>query len=260
MQKRAMLLFSILFLGLSFLIISPVPAETKKIIVIENDWPPYYFGRNSFELPGFARELIDNCIGRTGYTADYRFYPVKRMYFYLEKGDIDIALFSYRKSREDLVFYGKEPLFSSGYRPVVRKYSGISIQSLKDFDPLRLGHLAGLRYSPEFFEYVRKRGEEGTLVTTTVENGSLRMLLKGMIDVFVDTRDSVIWRARRMGVTDKIEILDYDIKTSDYFVTISKNSPRIDHPRKVLDILDSCFEEMKTSGLYFEIAGKYGIQ
>ncbi len=143
-------------------------AEPQTLNIIENDWPPYYFADKSDEFEGFAKELLKMIISETEYTCKFTFYPVKRMYLYMEKGKLDIALFSYKKERESFVVYGKEPLFTSGYRPIVLAESDNKIRSLKDFDTLRIGHLAGLKYSRSFLEYVEKRKRAGTLVTTTI--------------------------------------------------------------------------------------------
>ncbi|WP_022667097.1 substrate-binding periplasmic protein [Desulfospira joergensenii] len=253
--KGLAVLFSILFLN-SW---TAGAGEPKVLRIIENDWPPYYFKEKSGPLPGFARELLDHCLPRLGFETEFVFYPVKRMYTYLAKGEIDIALFSYRKSREDLVHYSSEPLFVSGYRPVVRAGTNIRIQSLSDFDSLTIGHLAGLKYSKDFLSYIEKRRGAGTLVTSITGDSCLRMLTEGMIDVFVDIENTVRWRAKQMGFTDQIEILSYDIRTRDYFVTLSKTSPRIVDKIDFLKKMDECLRTMKTDGRYREIAAKYGL-
>ena len=177
--------------------------EAQTLRIIENDWPPYYVKDPSANLPGFARELLNICIPQLGYHTDFTFYPVKRMYTYLEKGELDIALFSYRKSREALVHFSREPLFASGYRPVVRAGGGIQIRSLADFENLRIGHLAGLKYSESFLAYIEKRREAGTLVTSTTGDSCLRMLMEDIIDIFVDTESTVRWRAKQTGLLGK---------------------------------------------------------
>ena len=130
--------------------------EPHALNIVENDWPPYFFAGKSNGVEGFAKELLKMFIPERGYTCNFTFYPVKRMYSYMEKGKLDIALFSYKKERESFLVYGKEPLFTSGYRPVVLTGSDIKIRSLTDFDTLRIGHLAGLKYSRSFLEYVEK--------------------------------------------------------------------------------------------------------
>lgn len=234
------------------------PPSPQQVIIVENDWPPYFFG-GSQELPGFAKELLQACIPDTGYSPSFQFYPPNRMYAYLQQGEIDIALFSHRKEREDFVMYGKESLFASSYRPVVRQDSDIKILTLNDFDNLRIGHLAGLKYSPTFQEYIVRREKEGSLTTTTGGDSALKMLLEGIIDVFVDTQDTVLWRAKEMGALQRIRIVEFDIKSSNYFITASKKSPRIQKQQDFLNTFDTCLAAMKQNGRYSTIAKKYGI-
>lgn len=247
--------------ALVLLLTLPLPARATmdKIIAIENDWPPYYFGTKVTTLPGFAREIIEFCAPATGSEVTFSFFPVKRMYAYLKEGKIDLAIFSRKREREKFVHYAQEPIFSSGYRPVVRHDSAITITTLSDFDTLRLGHLAGLKYSPAFLSYLNARKSDETVITTTSGGHTLRMLLENIIDIYVDTRETVLWRAQEYGVSDAIKILDYDIKSSDYFITIAKNSPRITTPKKLLSLFDTCLKEMREDGNYARIAAKYGI-
>ncbi|WP_167496412.1 ABC transporter substrate-binding protein [Desulfopila sp. IMCC35006] len=251
----------VLFIGLNgYILRADEQVPFPQVIVVENDWPPYFFGETHEQLPGFARELLQKCIPSAGYVAKFQFYPLKRMYSYLQSGEIDIALFSHKADRDSFVLYGRESLFSSGYRPVIRSETDIRIDSLDDFDALRLGHLAGLKYSPSFLEYIDRRQKAGSLITTTTGDSALRMLLEGIIDVFVDTQDTVLWRAKKMGVLNRIKIVDYDIKSSDYFMAVAKKTKRIQAPQEFLDTFDRCLAEMKKNGEYTDIAKKYTIQ
>lgn len=250
--------------GLTFALIfflqaaAPAAAGQGVVTIVENDWPPYYFGGKPGTPAGIAKELLLLCLPETGYTPSFNFYPVKRMYAYLEKGLIDIAVFSHKKERESFLLYGKEPLFSSGYRPVVRAGSNIRIAAIKDFDGLRLGHLAGLRYSKAFKAYVEQRERAGTLVTATTGDSCLRMLLAGMIDVFVDTEDTVLWRAKQADALGDIKILDFDIRTSPYYVTVSRQSAGIEDKALFLNRLDETLRAAKKDGRYAAIVEKYG--
>lgn len=182
------------------------------------------------------------------------------MYSYLEDGKIDIWVFSHNKEREEFLIYAVEPLFVSGYRAVILADKDIHISSLKDFDSLRVGHLAGLKYSKDYFDYIENRKNAGSLVMTTTGDSCLKMLLAGMIDIFVDTRETTLWRAKQMNSLDKIMILDFDIQTKNYYVTISKQSKVVDDKRAFLDKLDQCLTAAKKDGRYAEPAKKYGIQ
>ena len=259
MPRRLLIIIFAVFFTVAAILPAVGNEPAPALQIVENDWPPYYFKDKSAGLPGFARQILETCLSELGYRTTFAFYPVKRMYHYLEKGEIDIAVFSYRKSRESFVWFSREPIFCSGYRPVVRAKSGIQIRRLSDFDPLRIGHLAGLRYSKPFLAYIENRRDEGRLIISTRGDSCLRMLTSGIIDVFVDTEATTRWRAKQMGVTGQIRILPFDIRTRDYFVTLSKQSPRIEKKQAFLKKLDQRISAMKKDGRYAKIASRYGL-
>ena len=67
-------------LGIAFPLSFTLPArgDTQSIVVIENDWPPYYFGTHQSKPPGFAREVIDHCLANTEYVAEYTFFSCQK--------------------------------------------------------------------------------------------------------------------------------------------------------------------------------------
>lgn len=231
--------------------------ETKILNIVASDWPPYIFGEKPGELKGIAKELLEMCVPQTGYDTKFESYPVKRIFAYLEEGKADVSVFSYKKEREDFLFYGKEPLFASGYRPVVLAGKNIQIRTLQDFDKLRLGHLEGLKYSKNFYEYIELRRKKGNLVIATTEDSCLRMLLNNMIDIFVDTQDTTLWRAKEMNALDKIRVLDFDIQTQNYFTVVSKKSKKIKDIPAFLQQTDECLKKVKADGRYDAVIRKY---
>lgn len=263
MMQSAIKLGLLLFLGGLLLLLNPPDIRAQgqpTLVVAETDWPPYFFAGKPNAPEGFGKELLKMVFSEMGYSLDYKFYPVNRMYSYLQNGEIDICIFSYNKERDDFLLYAREPLFVSGYRPVVRSGQDIQISSLKDFDSLRIGHLAGLKYSKDYFEYIENRKTSGSLVTTTTGDGCLKMLIAGIIDIFVDTSETTLWRARQMNVLDRIKILDFDIQTKNYFITISRQSKSVSDKHILLDKLDHCLKAAKLDGRYAEIARRYGIE
>lgn len=236
-----------------------VIAEKAAVKLNDNDWPPFFFGGeyNDISSKGIGKEVLDRCLPSTGYEHEYTFYPIARMRKYMEEGKLDINIYSYRPSRESFLVYGKESIFSAGYRPVVRKNQNITINSIADFDKYQLGHLLGLRYSPEFYEYVMLRHEQERLITTTRSSYVLKMLMSEQIDVFVGISQSALWYAKEAGVTHQIEVLDFDIKTSDYFVTLSKRSNRVKDKALFLSQVDQCIRTIKDNGEYKRILDRY---
>lgn len=263
-MNKVFLISSQVIVTIICLIVFSANAQTKtdseKIIYINDaDWPPYFFKGQNQTFQGIGKELLIACIPSTGFNYDFSYYPLKRMRKYIENGTIDTNIFSYKKERANFLLFGKEPLFSLSYRPITLKNSTITIDSLSSFDNLRLGHLAGLRYSTEFLHYIEKRQREGTIITVDSNEALFELLLKGRIDVFVNTQESVLWQAKTLGIDDTITALNYDVKTSDYFFTVSKKSPRIINKLEFVSAMDKCVQTMKKDGRYQAILKKYNL-
>ena len=240
--------------------LSVIAADTKdRLRINDNDWPPYFFGGKEGSPKGLGKELLHHCLLSNGYDFTFSFYPINRMHKYMASGILDINVYSYKPERGGYLLYNSEPLFTAGYRPVVRVNEKRKIQHLADFDPLLLGHLHGLRYSDEFYQYVMAREERGELVTASDSNTLLTLLNHNRIDVFVSITESVRWTAKSMGLINKIKLLDYDVKTAEYFVTISKQSPRIKDKVEFLNSIDACLVAIKQNGLYNEIVERYKL-
>ena len=239
---------------------SPEPTPAKpQVIVNDLSWPPYYLGGQPDRPKGFAKEVLELCIPETGFTPHFVPYPIPRMYPMLENGTLDVHIVSHRPEREAYLAYGTEPVFHSSYRPVVRVGSGIEIHSIEDFDPLRLGHISGLKYTEAFLDYVERRDKEGHLETVTQEEIALRMLVAGRIDVYVGSPPGARWVAQEMGIGDRIEVLDFDLRTRPYYVVVSKRSANVHDPVAFHDAVDRCLREIKSDGRYAEIARRYGV-
>ncbi len=235
------------------------PPQSDAVKICDADWPPYFFAGKADKPKGLAKEVLEQCFKNMGTKHRFDFYPIGRMFKYMEDGKIDINVFSMEKDRNSFLIYGKEPLFTESYRAFTLKDSAIQIKSLQDFEPLKLGHLVGLRYSKEFTAYVEKREKEGRLVTVTEPEAGLRMLLAKRIDVFVETQSSMLWLAKEQGVLDRIRTTELDIKTAPFYVTQSKKSPRVKEKQQFIDGLDACIKSMKADGSYKKITEKYGF-
>jgi ABC-type amino acid transport substrate-binding protein len=220
-------------------------------------WPPFYL--DDPKEPGFAHEVLDSCLSSLGYDTMFREIPLETMFSSLRSGLLDAHVLSRDPSREGFVTFGKEPIFTGSYRPVVRAGSGIAIRSLSDFDKLRIGHLKGVRYAPAYHDYVLKRIEAGTVVQADENDQLLRMLLDGKIDVFVSLSATTRWLAKSMGASDKIEVLPFDVKSSTYYMAVSQKSAHIADKPAFLDAFDGCLKRMRKDGSYAKLEAKYGL-
>jgi ABC-type amino acid transport substrate-binding protein len=240
---------------------APVAGQDEKVVVVaDHDWAPFLFAGKKDAPKGIVKELMELCLPSTGFRAEFKHYPINRMFAYLEEGRIDVNVMSFGEDREAYVVYGREPIFTSSYRPFVLAHRDIEVGSMSDLDPLRLGHLAGLHVSPEYQEYLESRRRRGGLTTTTTQESLIRMLLAERIDVFVLPLESLAWRLKEMDLEDRLKVLDLDLRSSPYYVTVSKASPRISRAREFLDAMDRCITESKRTGAHSEVLEGYGVR
>ena len=145
---------------------------------------------------------------------------------------------------------------------MVRADSDIVINKLADLAPYRIGHLAGLTYTPELLKIIDDKMKLNEIVT----GFSLRSMFSQLLaptprfDIFADARNTFYWRAKKLGISDQIKVLDYKIKTKNYYITVSKQSKNIKDAAGFLMKIDKCLQALKQNGEYQAILADYGIQ
>lgn len=255
MRGRVLTLAALLLVTL---VAGPAPAGAqagKQLNFNDNEWPPYFVGDR-----GFARELLELCLPPTGYTPRFSAVTVEQMFPALMNGVLDGHVLSRTPERERYVEFGGEPLFRDSYHPIVRRGSGLRVETLRDLDRVRIAHLAGVRYSPEYLDYVHARRQAGTVVEVGSNDEMLRLLLDGKVDAFVSLASSTRWLASSWNARDKIEVLPLEIKTSDYYLGLTKTSRRVGADRtQVLAAFDACVAGLKRDGRYQKLLETYAL-
>lgn len=260
-MQNIFLTFAYLLSSITFVIAAEQP---RPLLVNDNEWPPYFFSPsqtyNDIEYIGIAKELLNACILPSEYQINYRKLPIKRTHVYMQSGQLDLAVYSYKAEREQYVVYGKEPIFTSEYGFAVKSGSNISISSLDDLSPLIIGNLAGLAYTKELRDII----EHKRVFNQVVDSYSIAALFGQLlatparIQIIPESKETLFWQTQVMNLQDEIDILDYQIKAKQYFVTLSKNSKHVKDDTTFLSDIDNCLKAAKNSGLYQSIVSKYG--
>lgn len=257
MRRRRVRTMLVLLCVCTAAVAAPARAARPRLSLNSKVWPPFFL--DDPQEPGFAREVLGRCLTSMGYDTLFRELPLELMFGSLRSGLLDAHVLSRDPSRESFVLFGKEPIFTGAYRPVVRAGSGIVIRSVADFDRLRVGHLRGLRYSPEYHEYVLRRIEAGTVVQADDNDELLRLLLDAKVDVFVSLASTTRWLAKSIGASAKIEVLPYDVKSSTYYMAVSQKSAHVADKPAFLASFDACVRRLHGDGTYARLAAKYGL-
>jgi ABC-type amino acid transport substrate-binding protein len=233
----------------------------QKIIINDIQWPPYFMINAEQEGAGLGKDIINLCVQRGGYQVEYHELPIKRTHHFMEVGEVDITVYSYKEKRKEILYYGKEALFNSEYGFMVRRNSDIKIDKLADLEPYVIGHLAGLSYTPELKKIINNKDEIGEVVTGYSLKAMFSQLLAKTprFEIMADSKITFHWQAKKLGVADKIKVLDYNIKNKAYYITVSKRSKNIKNPKDFLNKIDICLRDIKQSGEFKAILAHYGI-
>jgi ABC-type amino acid transport substrate-binding protein len=135
----------------------------NRLILNDIDWPPFLFPESKNQLSGLGKDILNECLPKQNFTIEYIKLPVKRTHLYMQSGELDISLYSFKKEREAFVVYSKVPVFTTEYGFAVRSDSNIDIKKIEDLDDLIIGHLAGLSHTPEISTVIEKKRLNGQL-------------------------------------------------------------------------------------------------
>jgi len=238
-----------------------VKADEKRLIINDIDWPPFFFLSKGEIHKGLGKELLVNCLTNNNYTIEFKNLPVKRTHAYMQSGDIDITVYSYKEERNQFVLYGSEPIFHTQYGFAVRQDSNIEITSIDDLRPLVIGHLSGLSHTPEITAIIEKnKSKQQVREGYSIESLIAQLLAEpSQFDILPNAKSTILWTAKKLGVSSQIKVLDFTAKQKNYFVTVSKFSKNVTQPEKLLALIDQCLIEQKNNGTYDRISAQYAL-
>ena len=237
-------------------------ASATRIVASDLDWPPYLIANpETPDMPGLGKDIINHCAAKYQYHMRYFLLPIKRISLYMQHGEIDLNIYSYKEYREEFLVYSKVPIFNTEIGLVVRADSDIKIHSLDDLIPLRIGHLAGLTHTPELLAIIEKKRKAGELSEGHSLDAMFAQLLSSTprFDIMPDSKQTLYWNAKQLGISDQIKVLPFVTGRKDYFITVSKKTKNIDNIEAFLNQFDQCIIQMHEDGRYDRLLKKYNL-
>ena len=238
---------------------STVAAATLNLNDIK--WPPYFFPKLEQENLGIAKDLLNTCLSSLDYKINYKSLPIKRSLLYMQSGELDVTIYSYKQSREAFVVYGKEPLFITKYGFVSLVNDKVEINQLSDLYKYQFGNLAGLSHTPEITEIVEELRKSDQVSDGYDLDAMFGQLLAKpqRFQVMANSISTFNWRAKQLGIGDKIKVHSYIAAVKPYYVTVAKSSANIKDIPAFLSKVDDCLIQLKENGEYQKILAKYGL-
>lgn len=252
-----------LLISFTFLTTSLQSAATSPTLYLNDiKWPPYFFPSLENSQRGLAKEVLNLCISKMGYQITYKTLPIKRTHLYMRSGELDISVYSYLESRKRFVQYSTTPLFISEYGFASKKSDNISIEKIEDIKTLNFGHLAGLSHTEELNNMLAEMAKKNQVSTGHDLDAMFGQLLATpqRFQVMANSKSTLMWRARQLGLHDKIKIHPLVLKSKPYFLTVSKSTKNIKNVDKFIADFEHCLSDLKASDKFKQITAKYSIE
>ena len=153
------------------------------------------------------------------------------------------------------------PVFITEYGFAVRADSNIDVQKVEDLENLTIGHVAGLSHTPEILTIIEQKRGNGQLSEGNSIDAMFAQLLSSTprFDIMSNSKQTFYWRAKSLGISDKIKVLNFTVDYKDYIVTVSKNTQNIADISGFLDDVDKCIVNIRENGKYNLLLKKYQL-
>lgn len=222
-------------------------------LMVEDTWPPYTIGEIGTPVGGIAAEITKAVFRRIGVEPRLELFPWKRVLKMAEIGKVDgIMLLMKTKERQAFLVY-TDKLFTNIDRVFANNSSEkIVIQSIEDLKDYRIGYVFGYAYGDRVDTLLFKLSKKTFKAYTPEEN--VENLVIKWVDFIIDT-SPVVERilGDNPGWADKVHELDFDLKSYDYYIGISKKSKyatRIQEINKVISDMkqDGTMDRLRAGG------------
>lgn len=242
---------------------SPVAANSVRLLQANAvDWPPFYVRGTGREVTGLAADLLQRCLESEQVAIKYQWLPIKRTFQYMAQGKLDIAVYSYKPERETSLWYGKEPIFSSGMAAVVRHDFPEHGSSFEVLAHARIGYLAGVALPSELQAMLDLQQQRGIRPVELYQLDALTDALQqqpASVDAVINTEETLRWLIHKKGLQQQLKVLPWTLAQKQYYVTVSKNSTNIAQPQQFLAEVDACLQQLKANGQYQHILERHGL-
>ena len=237
-------------------------ASARSLTVSAPDWPPFYIHEDNSKGKGMAWEILEICASRIDKNAVFDMYPIRRMFKYMERGELDVNLMSFKPDRAKTLDYGKELVFENQYDVWARASLKKPIKSIADLNNLSIAQMVGLRPSDEFRSWFDNRLKSNSPIETLQLNHPeqvFEMLAHDRIDATVISSQEARWRTKRMGISSKVKDTGFSLKSHSYFVVIAKESPLYKQDPGILGRMDQCVRDLKANGTWARLKAHYDL-
>lgn len=247
------LLFSVLILTLT---LSFIISKEKLSFVTDDDFPPFGFVEDGVSK-GIDYDIVKELAKRLDVEIEIKFVPWKRLLKMTEEGSCDgsFSLFDTEERRGFSIYADAVPVHYSTYSLFTAKGKEFSFDKVEDLYGRTIGMNAGFNISKEFDDAVKA----GKIKIEEIEGSekNIKKVLAGRTDAFVGNYHVTLYTAERLGMKNKISVLDNPVKAErGAFLVISKKSG-IEKKEELVKKINQTMKEMKKDGTIDKLHNKY---
>lgn len=249
---------AVLIIALLTLIAAPAAfGETLQLAGVENVSPLIY--QENGQMKGLDYDIWMELSKRLGVQANIQLLPFKRLWSYLQSGELDGTLqIYYNAERENEIIYSKTPMHWSAHYILVRKedLAKYKAGTLEELFGKTVGKNAGFFVTKEFEEAV-KTGKI-TVDEQASSELNLKKLAAGRIDCYVSNLHSAMWAIKQLGLQDQIVPLAQPFaEKKGTFFAVSMKSKNIADKKGFMAKIDEELAKMHADGTIDRLWEKY---
>lgn len=231
----------------------------ETVTISTGEWSPWA-GK---DLPknGFVLHVVKEAFQNSGYDVEYKFYPWKRAYIMLERGNVQASAYWYPSEKRKEKCYYSNKLTEEKVVFFHKKSTSLNDwKTLEDLKEYKIGVTRGNTYTDKFW----KLGDKGVL-NFDVANTNLinfKKLVNDRVDIFPNPLimgQKILQDNFSQDVAESIVSNNKPLRSTTGHLIFSKSR---DDAEKLLQAFNSGLQQLKESGLYDTylqdlIAGQY---
>ena len=193
--------------------------------ILVDEWPPYHFLSGKTKISGFATDVFKAVMHDMNLPFNLFLLPFDDVLQQVEQGDADWSFLAAKDSkRSTFAYFSMEPIYTSQWVLLTRKYQHHRVARYSDLDSLSIGVVKGYIYSDEFLKGIN----ENNISLQIYANDSLnyQMLFVGRVDYVVGEKDNSLWFLKHNNLQKNIQVVPGFIIASNplYFIWSKKRS------------------------------------
>ncbi|WP_441351743.1 substrate-binding periplasmic protein [Vibrio sp. JPW-9-11-11] len=214
-------------------------SQANTVTLANGEWAPYM--SKSLKEGGFITQVVKEAFEAEGYQVEFAYLPWKRGFEEAKAGKFDGSLIWGRNSEREQSFHFTDPVITLSTALFQQKSNPVSWSDPSDLGALKVGGVTGYAYGIEEYE---KSGQVKIQRIASAEN-NYKKLSAGRLDVVLEDKDVGMELITQLNLTDVIEPHAKTLSDRDYFVIISKQSPRA---QELVDAFNRGLAKLKAQG------------